>query len=333
MSIWEPPLITAPVSALSLYVGAPCGSLGEPMLQLKPKHTRCVLCNIRLDRVKYTHPHGSGNACHPRCKSTDIAHPVAHTPVRSHKPLPPVSGQPRSAISIAPPPAPTHQQLSMATHGWAIHSSTRSSRSTAASWLEMATGDELNRWELKRGGFYQHDTALSLTCSLLDEKRVRLRHSAESIAREALADHAVDVTKLNLGDVKLLRSSHGEGKQEIHFDIPNYQLAVRCYSVLIYLTDTMHTAVPDRHLCELRDCFTEGEKMPSPAALQLLSSERFISQRVEAGTILAFNCTVPHYGVANPDEHDRYVLFLSFYPNDASKPDTELQRYPKGVKD
>jgi len=28
----------------------------------------CELCGVRLNRVKYTHRHGPGHACHPRCK-------------------------------------------------------------------------------------------------------------------------------------------------------------------------------------------------------------------------------------------------------------------------
>jgi hypothetical protein len=49
--------------------------------------------------------------------------------------------------------------------------------------------------------------------------------------------------------------------------------------------------------------------------------------------MLVLNCAVPHYGVANPDQHDRYVLFLLFYPAASPTPDTEEQRYPHGVED
>ena len=72
---------------------------------------------------------------------------------------------------------------------------------------ELAQDNELDQWEQKRGGFYQHDTAQSLKCSFLDEKRVRLRHSAESIARAELTDLGIDATPLNLAAIKLLRSS------------------------------------------------------------------------------------------------------------------------------
>jgi hypothetical protein len=40
----------------------------------------------------------------------------------------------------------------------------------------LAKDSELKKWEEKRGGFYQHNTSQSLTCSFLDEKRVRLHH-------------------------------------------------------------------------------------------------------------------------------------------------------------
>jgi hypothetical protein len=103
--------------------------------------------------------------------------------------------------------------------------------------------------------------------------------------------------------------------------------------VLIYLTDTISTAVPTQSIKELRHCFSDGEKKPSAAALRFLSRDRFYTERVTPGTMLAFNCVVPHFGEANPDEHDRYVLFLLFFPSSFPMPDTEEQRYPHGVKD
>jgi len=219
------------------------------------------------------------------------------------------------------------------THGWSLHTSTRTSRATAASWLKLALSHELNGWEEKRGGFWQHNTHQPLTCSFQDEKRVRLRHSSESIARSILTKIGVDAASLKLAAVKLLRSSHGQGQQEIHYDIPEYARALRCFSVLLYLTSTLSTAVPIMPLDQLRDCFTEGEKRPSADALKLLSPDRFHTTRAEAGDMLVFNCTVPHYGVTNPDTQDRHVLFRLFSPTASTTPDTEEQRYPRGVKD
>jgi hypothetical protein len=197
----------------------------------------------------------------------------------------------------------------------------------------LAKDSELQKWEEKRGGFYQHDTSQSLTCSFLDEKRVRLRHGSESIARTILSSLGVATTSLQLASMQLLRSSKGIGLQKIHFDIVQYALAIRCYTFLLYLTPTLSTAVPVTPLSELRSCFTEGEKRPSAAALDLLTPEKLYTTRVEAGDMLAFNCAVPHQALANPDAADRYVLFLLFSPNNSPTPDSEQQRYPQGVKD
>jgi hypothetical protein len=141
----------------------------------------------------------------------------------------------------------------------------------------------------------------------------------------------VEATALQLVDIKLLRAAPGKGQQEVHYDVPEYESAVQCYTVLLYLTPTESTAVPKLPLSELRDTFTEREKRPSPSALQKLQRENFHTCRVDAGDLLAFNAAVPHFGVANPDLHDRHVLFLHFSPRGTPLHDTENQRYPNGV--
>ena len=182
----------------------------------------CEKCSRRLCDVKHHRTYGAGRACHPRCKPSkpaiDGAALEPPPAARSHKRAPSDSGKQESAPAdlIAPPPPPTAPQPSFHTHGWSLRPSSRSSRVTAASWLELARDSELDQWEQKRGGFYQHDTALSLRCSFLDEKRVRLRHSAERIARAQLSVLGVDATSLNLAAMKLLRTATGEGLQEIH---------------------------------------------------------------------------------------------------------------------
>jgi len=93
---------------------------------------------------------------------------------------------------------------------------------SATSWLQLAQSDELKLWERKRGGFYQHDTHPSLVCSFLDEKRVRLLHGNERLGRRLLHSLGVDCTSLRLAATKLLRTSKGERRQEIHYDIPVY---------------------------------------------------------------------------------------------------------------
>src|SRR4051812_18033479 len=43
-------------------------------------------------------------------------------------------------------------------------------------------------------------------------------------------------------------------------DIPHYDHARRCYTVLLYLTSTRSTALPTRPLAELRGTFTHDER-------------------------------------------------------------------------
>lgn len=295
----------------------------------------CEKCGTRLNRVKHTTKCSVGKKCHPRCKSkgrvTDSLAPPLSTPIRSHKRKESPTGQQQSTPSLIIAPPPPH--CSWNTHGASVRSSSRTSRATAASWWQLACDSELDKWEKKRGGHYQHDTTQSLKCSFLDEKRVRLRHSAESIARAELTAIGVNATTFNLAAMKLLRSSKGEGEQDIHYDITEYARAIRCFTVLMYLTDTLSTAVPELPLKQIRHYFTDGQKRPSAAAVKFLSRNKFKSERVAAGDMLILNCAVPHYGVANPDEKDRYVLFLLFFPSTTAAPDTEEQRYPHGVSD
>jgi hypothetical protein len=226
---------------------------------------------------------------------------------------------------------PLHLQPTFSTHAWSLQPGHRNSRALAASWLTLASSTELKAWEEKRGGFYQHETHHSLICSHLDELRVRLRASSEALGRSVLHGVDVDATSLQLVDIKLLRAATGKGQQEVHYDVLEYEFARQCYTVLLYLTATELTAVPKAPLNELRDTFTEGEKKPSPSALHKLRRNSFHTCRVDAGDLLAFNAAVPHFGVANPDLHDRYVLFLHFSPRGTPLHDTEEQRYPLGV--
>lgn len=299
----------------------------------------CEGCGRRLSKCKgklYKKPPGLiCHLCYNDPERNSRPPSAAPPPARSHKRKDPPAGEPHSAPAAltAPPLLPSAPPASFTTHGASFRPSTRTSRATAASWLELARDSELARWEVKRGGYHQHDTALSLQCSFLDEKRVRLRHSAERIARDELSAFGVRATSLQLAAMKLLRTSKGEGLQEIHYDITEYARALNCFTVLIYLTDTESTAVPTLSMKELRPTFTQGEKRPSAAALKFLSRDKFQTRRVTAGEMLVLNCAVPHYGVANPDEQDRCVLFLLFSPSDCSPPDSEEQRYPHGVED
>ena len=284
--------------------------------------------------MKHHRPYGDGRACKKHSlaeKPSPAASPSAPSAaLRSHK---------RKAASdpgefVAFPPLALHQLPLFPSHGWSIQESTRRSHATAKSWHELAISSELKLWDEKRTKYWQHDCRLQLTCSFEDEKRVRLLSGSEAIARDVLSWLGVCVkathSDLRCDAVKLLRSRKGEGLQDVHYDVPVYSVAITTYAVLIYLTDTLATAFPKRSLADLRDTFTEGEIRPSASALKKLARSEFHSTRVTRGTVAVIRGDVPHYAEANPDEDDRYVLFLHFAP----KPlDTEEQRYPHGVED
>lgn len=130
-----------------------------------------------------------------------------------------------------------------------------------------------------------------------------------------------DTNVLALGGVKLLRTSTGEGRQEVHFDLQDYDYARRCYSVILYLTDTISTALPFRTLAELRDTFAAHEAKLPPSADAKVQRDQFVAARVKAGDALVFNSTVPHWGEANPDIQDRIAIFAHYYPRGTPKPD------------
>jgi hypothetical protein len=115
--------------------------------------------------------------------------------------------------------------------------------------------------------------------------------------------------------------------------VTDYELARRCYTVLLYCCDTLSTAVPTRPLSELRDAFSSSERRPSAAALAKLAPDQLYTTRVRCGDALVLSCAVPHKGKANPDAATRYVCFLHFSPAGMPLPDTEQQRYPHGVAD
>jgi len=63
-------------------VGVPRATLGAIARRDSDGQPACELCGRRLSKVKHTHRHGPGHACHPRCKararpSKDEAVPVA----------------------------------------------------------------------------------------------------------------------------------------------------------------------------------------------------------------------------------------------------------------
>jgi hypothetical protein len=197
----------------------------------------CERCGTRWTRCKgKLYKHGAGKMCSNCYKlregiRTAPAPPVPSAPARSHKCKQPSAPAAPAApvVTLAPPPSlpSLFDRPVFSTHGWALRASTRSTRGTAASWLELAQSDELKQWEVKRGGFYQHDTHPSLTCSFLDEQRVRLLHGSERLGRQLLHELGVDSSHaaLQLAAAKLLRTNPGEGRQEVHFDITEYERA------------------------------------------------------------------------------------------------------------
>jgi hypothetical protein len=174
-------LIDAPVCTLRCYVAASLAISCAPPRKDLTGEPACELCGRRLRSIKHHRPHGSGRACSPRCKpskhdAADAASLPSTPLARSHKRTPPDSGKELAITSASPPPAPAslHQQSTWHTHGWYLHSSSRSTRATATSWLQLSCDTELNRWERKRGDFYQHDTSTSLYSTALCHTTVLL---------------------------------------------------------------------------------------------------------------------------------------------------------------
>jgi len=219
----------------------------------------------------------------------------------------------------------------MLSHCWSLRRCCRRSSVLAGKWMDLIRSGELRTWEEKRGNFWQLDTQTHLECSHMDQLRVSLRSGTESFFRQVLRSHAVDVDPLRLVDIKLLRCAHKEGLQEIHCDIPDPTLGALSFTCLLYLTETLSTAVPiapkspDRHAaCYVADAQTVRSK--------LMQRSNFSSCAVSPGDVMLVRCDCPHFGVANPNKELRYVLFCCFAPKKRPLPDTEDQRYPQGVE-
>jgi hypothetical protein len=200
----NPTYSDSPVSVVYCHLGAPLvlRGLSQPVDPTgKPK---CALCPTRLSRCKgklYKHSQGQiCQRCYDGTRRESRAPSPPPTPSRSNKRKQIDQGKPQiaPAVLIAPPLPPPTPQPSFHTHGSSLHPSSRTSRATAVSWLELAFDNELDRWEKKRGGYFQYDTAQSLKRSFMDEKRVRLRHSAERIARTQLSALGIETTSLHL---------------------------------------------------------------------------------------------------------------------------------------
>jgi hypothetical protein len=207
----------------------------------------------------------------------------------------------------------------------------RRSSLLALKWKELIDSGELCAWEEKRGKFWQLDTEIQLECSHMDQLRVSLRHGTEAFFRQSLRDHSIDADPLRLVDIKLLCCAQGEGLQEIHCDIPDPILAAQSYTCLLYLIDTLSTAVPiaPHSADRLAACYQADA---ASVRHKLLQRKHFSSCAVSPGDHMLLRCDCPHFGVANPNASLRYVLFCCFAPKKHPKPDTENQRYPQGVE-
>jgi hypothetical protein len=151
LSRLRPALIDAPMYVLYCCVGSPLAGVGLHPRTNDYGQQLCEKCGERLNRVKHHRAYGPGRACHPRCQSqrraADDTAPVPTAAARSHKRAStnPGKQQTAPAVLIAQPPPPASPRPSFRTHGSSLRSSSRSSRATAASWLELGRDGELNR--------------------------------------------------------------------------------------------------------------------------------------------------------------------------------------------
>jgi hypothetical protein len=329
-------------------------------------YVACEECGRRLSRCKgKLHKKDPGHICqscydkirrHP--SSASPTSPPLSSPKRSHKRrradsdpgrlltdtnlpaqlespsrpfISPQKQHPSAAASLSS--LPLLLQPNWLSHQWRLRPCCRRTRATAAAWSAVINSGELKRWQEKRGGYLQHDTHISLVCAAEDGVRVRLVSGSEQLGRDMLAELGEDSSRLKLAGIKLLSMSSGEGEQEVHYDVQDYSLAKRCFTVLIYLTPTLSTAVSPLPLSDLRHTFTEGQQKPPSSILCKITKDKLYTTRVEAGDAMIFRCDVPHCALANPDAHTRYVCFMLFSPKGEATPDTEDQRYPHGVVD
>jgi hypothetical protein len=303
----------------------------------------CERCGIRLTKVKHHRAYESGRACHPRCRTIKAVATPQPTPAAPSIEL--LSQQPIIEMKIIPspssiskhlhtqtalPPLLFHDSPTFLSHCWSLRRFCRRGLFLSLKWMDLIKSGELIAWEEKRCKFWQLDSQIHLQCSHMDGLRIFLRSSTETFFRSVLRDHGIDVDCLRMVDIKLLRTAYKEGLQEIHCDIPDPEMGARCFTCLLYLTATTSTAVPliphssDRHAaCYIADASTVRTK--------LLQRNHFDSCKVFPGDSMIVRGDCPHFGVANPDEALRYVLFCCFSPKKQPLPNTEDQRYPQGV--
>jgi hypothetical protein len=331
------------VSPLHGWIGAPLVLSCSSPRKDSSGWPACEDCGRRLSTCKgKLHKSGNGKICQS-CYDKHRGKVATAAPVAPLIRLP--SPQPTAAMDIAPPPSPISKLLHTQTvlpplllhdsptyysYLWSLHRSSRQSNVLSTGWGELIKSGELKAWEEKRGKFWQMDAEKELECSHMDQLRVSLVGGSEAFGRQVLRAHSIDASQLQRGDMKLLRCSHKQGLQEIHCDVPEPTLAQQCYTVLVYLTATLSTAVPRQQHSAARHaaCYVADA---STVRSRLLKRSDFSSCWVNPGDAMLLRGDCPHFGVANPNKELRYVLFLSFSPKKQPLPDTEEQRYPQGV--
>ena len=118
--------------------------------------------------------------------------------------------------------------------------------------------------------------------------RVRLVSGSEQLGRDMLAELGEDSSRLKLAGINLLSMQSGEGEQDVHYDLQEYSLAKRCFTVLIYLTSTLSTAVSPLPLSDLRHTFTVGQQKLPSSFLCKTTKDKLYTTRVEAGDAMVF---------------------------------------------
>jgi len=226
---------------------------------------------------------------------------------------------------------------SWSTHGWELLDATELHTALAAEWLALyqLIADRDALWVELRGGGQQLDTAKEIGRRGEDARRMTMRSVTEAAMRSQLSSLGVDTKPLHLAAMKLLRSRPGGKDQDVHFDTGVLQNALKRWSLVLYCTNTMSTAVPKPTAQEMAPAFIQTEFASADQQLvcdQLCDKKNFISMPVQPGNLLAFNTSVAHYGVANRATVDRVVVYALFSPDDTPYQDDE-QRFPLGAPD
>lgn len=244
-------------------------------------------------------------------------------------------GQPQSTLAISlPPTAPTTSLLdrdTWARQGFQFVRGNRTRIAMAKDWHRLVAtklGGGFIGWKEMRAQFFEQNMRQSVSCSFLEQQRVRVVSSTEIIARALLSSLGVDQSSLMMSDIGCLRTDHNIGLQEIHADIQKFEYAPQCCIVIIYLVDTESTAVADAGKDELDVVW----RMNVRQATRRFASVPFLTERVMAGDALVMSGKTFHYGVGNPDLYQRFVGFLSFTPSSLPPFDSQEQFYPTGIR-